>query len=146
MLSLSRFTSRFTRRENRSAVAFFSIVVVGLGLSIGLTLHSAFDKAPLVVSKANHHRNGLTDIVTVTVRNRSGTVTYCPEVSISALNRNDTDIEQEIAKPVEGGGRIVPGDIEGFTAQFTKITPKDYRENLSGFQGFVIKKNPCGGS
>jgi hypothetical protein len=135
--------SRFTRPESRPAVAFFSIVVIGLVLAVSLTLHAAFNKPPLVISTANHHRNSLVDIVTVTVRNRSSTVTYCPVVSISALNRNDTDIEQEIAKPVEGGGRIVPGDIEGFTAQFTKITPKDYRENLSGFQGFVIKQNPC---
>jgi hypothetical protein len=142
MLSLARFT----RPRDRSAVAFFSLVVIGLGLSIGLTLHAAFNKPPLVVSKANHHRNSLIDVVTVTVRNRSATVTYCPVVSISALNRNDTDIEQEVAKPVEGGGRIAPGDIEGFTAQFTKITPKDYRESLSGFQGFIIKKNPCSGS
>jgi hypothetical protein len=137
--------SRLRSSPRRTPVIFFTIAWLGLAASIALTLVAALNKPPLVVSKALHQRHGLTDAVQVTVRNRSSHTTYCPVVSIAALNRSSLDIERLTATPVEGNGSIQPGDTVGYRVVFTKLTQKDYSENLSQFQGFVKKENPCDG-
>lgn len=138
--------TRLWASPRRTPVIFFAIVWIGLIASIALTLVAALNKPPLVVSKALHQRHGLTDAVQVTVRNRSGGTTYCPVVSIAALSRESLDIERLTATPVDGNGSIEPGDTVGYRVVFTKLTPKDYSENLSGFQGFVTDEKPCGGA
>jgi hypothetical protein len=125
---------------------FFGLCSAGLIVSIVLSFLAALNKPPLVVSKALQQRHGLTDSVQVTVRNRSGSTTYCPVISIAAINRSSLDIERLTATPVDGGGTIQPGDTVGYRAVFTKLTQKDYDENLSQFQGFVKENNRCAGS
>lgn len=134
------------RRSNRTpTVVFFGLTTAGVIVSIVLTFIAALNKPPLVVSKALQQRHGLTDSVQVTVRNRSADKTYCPVVSIAAINRDSLDIERLTAKPVEGTGEIQPGDTVGYRAIFTTLTQKDYDENLSQFQGFVKEENSCDG-
>lgn len=124
---------------------FFTLTTVGLIASIVLTFVAALNKAPLVVSKAISQRDGLVASVQVTVRNRSSKTTYCPVISIAALNRDSLDLERLAARPVDGNGTISPGDTVGYRAVFTRLTQKDYAEQLSGFQGFVKNENPCDG-
>jgi hypothetical protein len=125
---------------------FFAIATIGLVVSILLTFVAALHKPPLVVSKALQQRHGLTDSVQVTVHNRSSDTTYCPVVSIAAINRDSLDIVRLRATPAAGSGSIEPGDTVGYRVVFTTLTQKDYDENLSQFQGFVKEERPCGGS
>jgi hypothetical protein len=124
---------------------FFSIASIGLVVSILLTFVAALNKPPLVVSKTLQQRHGLTDSVQVTVHNRSAKTTYCPVVSLAAINRDSLDIERLTATAVGGSGAIEPGDTVGYRAVFTTLTKKDYDENLSQFQGFVKEERPCAG-
>jgi hypothetical protein len=135
------------RGSPRTPVAvFFSITSIGLLVSIILTLVTALNHPPLTVSKAVIRRDGLTASVQVTVHNRSGSTTYCPVVSIAALNRDSLDIERLTATPVESTGSVTPGDTVGFKAVFTHLTQHDYAEQLSGFQGFIKDQRPCDSS
>ncbi len=98
-----------------------------------------------MVSQAITQRNGLVASVQVTVRNQSIKTAYCPVVSIAALNRDGLDLQRITASPVRGSSTIQPGDTVGFRAVFTQLTPKDYSEQLSGFQGFIKNQKPCAG-
>jgi hypothetical protein len=137
--------TRLWRSPRRTPAIFLAITSIGLIASIVLTFFAALNKPPLVVSKALHQRHGLTDSVQVTVRNRSSKTTYCPVVSIAAINRSSNDLARLTARPVDGNGSIQPGDTVGYRVVFTTLTQKDYSENLSQFQGFVKQENPCGG-
>lgn len=137
--------TRLRATPRSTPVIFFSIASIGLAVSILLTFIAALNKPPLVVSKALQKRHGLTDSVQVTVHNRSADTTYCPVVSIAAINRDSLDIVRLTATSVGGSAGIEPGDTVGYRAVFTTLTQKDYDENLSQFQGFVKDERPCAG-
>ena len=138
--------SRVRESKRTPVTAFITITTVGLIVSIVLTFVAALNRPPLVVSKAIIRRDGLIASVQVTVRNRSGKTSYCPVVSIAALNRDSLDLDRITATPVENNAKITPGDTVGYRAVFTHLTQHDYSEQLSGFQGFIKDQNPCGSS
>lgn len=137
--------TRFRMSPRSTPIVFFTIASIGFVVSIVLTFVAALNKPPLVVSKALQQRHGLIDSVQVTVHNRSANTTYCPVISLAAINRDSLDIVRLTAEPVGGDDAIQPGDTVGYRAVFTTLTKKDYDENLSQFQGFVKEERPCAG-
>jgi len=124
-------------------MAFLGLVAAGSAMALTFGFHAVLHRPDLVMSKPHDHRVGLVDTATVVVRNRSSQWSYCPDVRISALDTSGTELEAEHAAPRAGNGRVGPNGSVSFTATFSQLTAKDYRDKLDKFEGFVIHAPRC---
>jgi hypothetical protein len=132
------------RRSHRQAGAFTGLLAVGVALSLVFGFHAVLNRPVLVVSHPVTQRQGLVTVATVVVRNRSSRVSYCPTVSVSALDSSGTALETEPAVPLQGSGRVEPSGSVSFRATFRGLTAADYRDKVDKWEGFVLRSGRCG--
>lgn len=123
---------------------FVAVCAVGAALSVGMGLVEVGNRPPVEVGDESEERSGLTSVVETEVSNVSD-VARCPEIRIAARDRDDGDLAELVAEPVDGDGRLEPGESETYRAVFTELTAQEYDEELKEFFAYAREAEECPG-
>jgi hypothetical protein len=105
--------------------------------AVGLTVREAAHTAPIAMGVTHTTRSGETTLVTVSVRNSTGTA-RCVTVRVAARDRAGHDLAATAAAPPSLD--LPAGARRTVTARLT-LTPRQYAEDL---HAFYPSGRPCG--
>jgi hypothetical protein len=119
-----------------NALLFTALCVVGVVASVALTVREVARTAPIALSIADPHRTGQTTLVTVAVRNTTGT-SRCVSIRVAARDRAGHDL----AAVTAAHELTIPAHARRTVAARLTLTPRDYAERL---HAFYPSQRPCG--
>lgn len=132
---------RPTARTQR--IAFHALVIGGAVIALLLGFREVYDRPVLRVGAERVGRDGLVSTVQVTIENTSDSRAYCPEVHVAARDREGLDLEDAVAEPDDGEGRLEPGDRMNYVGRLENLTAEDYDEELEEITAYVFAERPC---
>lgn len=136
---MSWWTLRLQRR------VFVVVVACGIVTAFVLGVNQVRTTPTIELGDPRVRVEGLVSTVQVTVENTSEDQTYCPVISVAALDREGRELDSSTARPETGDGRLEPGDRLNFVGTLTEITETEYEEEVDddGYIASVDEKNPC---
>lgn len=123
-------------RARLHTLLFVVLCVAGATASIALTVREVARTAPIALSVTDTHRTGQTTLVTVLVRNTTGT-SRCVSIRVAARDRAGHDL----AAVTAARSLTVPGHARRNVQARLTLTPRDYAEKL---HAFYPSQRPCG--
>lgn len=109
-------------------LAFVVLCLAGVVASVGLTVRQVVHTAPIALSVTDTERSGETTLVTVSVRNTTGSM-QCVVVRVAARTRGGEDLAAVTARPAVS---LPPHRTSIVHARLT-LTARQYAEQLHGF-------------
>lgn len=129
-------------RERVHRAVFYALCALGAVVSLFLASVEVGKTPPIEIGKERSTRTGLLSTVQVDVKNVTREP-QCPEIRVAARTVDDTDLEEQVASPVNDQAAIPPGLTATYRAEFTGLTEEEYAEKLRDFVAYAFAMGEC---
>lgn len=128
--------------SSRQSIGIALLVATGIVISLVLLALEIRNGEPLTVSAQSADDAGEPIILEATVTNETD-VDRCPDIRGVARDTEARDLAEVTADPVNGEGRIGPGESVTYRAVIAGISDQDRAEKLDDLTIYVYEPHRC---
>lgn len=128
--------------EALNSTTFFVISAAGIALALVLIVVEIQAEPAVEVEVTSSERTGSVSVVEARATNTTEEP-QCPEIRIVARDRDGVDLDEVVARPLEGSERIPPGRSVRYRGELTEVTEQEIAEELDEYAGYVWELGSC---